>query len=275
LLLLSALPSAFYLYYGLFVEHFLAQQFDKRFYPEMLISPSFYLRWFLKVDMVVGIFWLALALLGCLAFSSRSTRLFLLSLFGGYFVFGLVFDYHISSHDYYSLPLIPMVALAFAPLAADVAARLQEKFQGSRWLAACTFIVFLITFGGLTYLQYSDLREHDDRPQAAFWARVGNAINHQPGVIAVTGDYGDPLKYYGWQNSATWPLAAEITNFDGAFALLASRRSYFLITDFDELARQPLLKKRLQQGYPILVRGKGYIVYDLLHPKKPAVPAKP
>lgn len=267
LILLGALPSAVYLYYGLFVEHFLGQQFEKRFYPEMLISPNFYLRWFLKVDVVVGVFWLALALLGCLVFSSRATRIFLLSLFGGYFVFGLVFDYHISSHDYYSLPLIPIVALAFAPIAADLAARMQEKLQGSRLLVACTFIVFLITFGGLTVLQYSDLRENDYRPQAAFWTKVGAAIKHQPGVIAITGDYGDPLKYYGWQNSDPWPLAVDIPVFAPVFARLAAPRSYFLITDFDEFDLQPALKKRLQR-YPILASGKGYLVYDLLHPKQ-------
>ncbi len=269
LILLGILPSAVYLYYGLFVDPFLGPQFEKRFYPEMLISPNFYLRWFLKVDMVVGIFWLALALLGCI-FASRAVRIFLLSLFGGYLVFGLIFDYHIASHDYYSLPLIPIVALAFAPLAADVAARLQEKLQGSRLLTVCIFIVFLITFGGLTVVQYFDLRNNDYREQSTFWAKVGKAINHQPGVIAITGDYGDPLKYYGWQNSDPWPLAADIKDFRLVFARLAATRSYFLITDFNEFDLQLGLKRRLQRRYPVLASGKGFIVYDLLHPKKNA-----
>ena len=266
-MLLGILPSAAYLYYGFFVDPFLGQQFDKRFYPELLISPNFYLRWFLKIDQVVGVFCLALALLGCLLFSSRSTRIFLISLFAGYLGFGLVFDYHVASHDYYSLPLIPIVALALAPLAADVAARLQEKLQGSRSLRVATFIVFLLTFSGLTVIQYLDLRINDYRADAAFWGKVGNAMNHQPGVIALTTDYGDPLKYYGWQNSEPWLPQGDMKTFERAFITQTVGKSYFLITDFDELNRQPDLRKRLQSSYPILVRGTGYMVYDLLHPK--------
>src|SRR5262249_36872952 len=140
MILLGILPSALYLYYGFFVDPFLSQQFEKRFYPEMLISPNFYLRWSLKIEQVVGIFWLSLAFFGSLLFATRPARTFLLSLLASYFVFGLIFDYHISSHDYYSLALIPIVALGFAPLAADIAARLQEKLQGSRPLAVLTFL---------------------------------------------------------------------------------------------------------------------------------------
>ena len=273
MMLTGILPAGLYLYYGLYVARFLGQQFEDRFYPEMLISPNFYLRWFLKVDQVVGVLWLALALLGCLLFSSRSTRIFLLSLLGGYFVFGLIFDYHISSHDYYSLPLIPIVALGFAPFAADISARFQEKLQGSRALATATFIVFLLMLGGLGLTQYLDLRTNDYRAQAAFWVKVGDAMKHQPGVIAITSDYGDPLKYYGWQNSDSWPFAADIKNFKHTFVELTAGKSYFLVTDFDQFNLQPDLRRRLTIRYPVLVRGTGYIAYDLLHPIK-RVPVK-
>ncbi len=273
MMLVGILPAGLYLYYGLYVARFLQQQFEDRFYPEMLISPNFYLRWFLKIDQVVGALWFALALLGCLLFASRPTRIFLASLFVAYVAFGLTFDYHISSHDYYSLPLIPIVALGFAPLAADVAARWQEKLQGSRLLVAGTFFIFLLTLGGLGMTQYLDLRTNDYRDQAAFWTKVGDALNHQPGVVAITGDYGDPLKYYGWQNNEEWPLAADISDFRWTFGMLALHRSYFLITDFNELDRQPILKKWLAVHYPVLMQGTGYIVYDLLHPLK-RVPVK-
>lgn len=272
MVLLGILPSALYLYYGFFVDPFLSQQFEKRFYPEMLISPNFYLRWFIKMDQVVSVFWLALALLGCLVFASRPTRIFLLSLFGGYFVFGLIFDYHVSSHDYYSLPLIPVVAVAFAPLAADVAARLQEKLQGSRPLIALTFLLSLLTFGGLSVSQYLDLRTNDHRAESAFWVEVGDAMNHQPGVIAIITDYGFPLKYYGWQNSEPWPFAADIKSFERTFYSQTRKKSYFLITDFDQFALQPTLKTLLEARYPILVQGSGYIAYDLLHPIQTLVP---
>jgi hypothetical protein len=268
MMLLGILPAGLYLYYGLYVARFLGQQFEDRFYPEMLISPNFYLRWFLKTDQVVGVLWLALALLGCLLFASRPMRIFLISVFVSYIAFGLFFDYHISSHDYYSLPLIPIVALGFAPLAADVSARLREKLTASRFLSVATCLVFLLTFTGLTVTQYLDLRTHDYRADAAFWVKVGEAMNHQPGVIAVIADYGYPLEYYGWQNSEPWPLVGDIRNFERAFPTLTGKKSYFLVTDFDQFNLQPNLRKRLQSGYPVLVRGTGYIAYDLLHPLK-------
>ena len=61
LALLGILPAAIYLYYGLYVERFLRHQFESRFYPEMLLTATFYLRWFLKVDLIMSMLWLALA----------------------------------------------------------------------------------------------------------------------------------------------------------------------------------------------------------------------
>lgn len=267
MVVLGILPPSLYLYYGLYVARFLRGEFEKRFYPEMLLTPIFYLRWFLKVDLVVSSLWLGLALLGCLVLANRSSRIFLLSLLGAYFVFGLVFDYHISSHDYYSLPLIPIVALGLAPLAAYLFSQLWEKIQTSRlqtWLAT---IVFLGVLSGLAVEQYLDLRTNDYRKQAKFWAQVGEVTGHQPGMIALTTDYGYPLLYYGWQNTDAWPPASDVKNIDAAFARLAGYKSYFLVTDFDEFEHQPKLKQRLYTTYPILAQDQGYILFDLLHPR--------
>lgn len=271
MMLLGVLPAGMYLYYGVYVAGFLGQEFENRFYPEMLINPNFYLRWFLKVDLVVGVLWLSLAVLGWLFFANRQLRVFLLALFASYFVFGLIFDFHISSHDYYSLPLIPIIALAFAPLAAELLARVQEKLQTSRLLLACAVVIFVVSFGGLTGIQYLDLRNNDYRPQAALWTNVGEAIGHQPGVLAITTDYGYPLRYYGWQNNDPWPPAANINNLRETLSILTKNKSYFLITDFDEFERQPALMNYLRRRHPVLVQGRDYIVYDLLHRLKPPV----
>jgi len=59
--ILGLLPPAAYLFYGTYVDRFLGQQFAGRFYPELWISPSFYLRWFLKLENVASIIWIALA----------------------------------------------------------------------------------------------------------------------------------------------------------------------------------------------------------------------
>jgi hypothetical protein len=39
------------------------------------------------------------------------------------------------------------------------------------------------------------------------------------------------------------------------------------ITDFNEYNRQLELQKRLNENYPILAQGNGYLIFDLYHPK--------
>ncbi len=268
LVLLGFLPPAAYLYYGIFMNGFLGQQFGSRFYPEMWIDPFFYLRWFLKLENVANVLWIALAITSWLFFASKPSKIFLASLWTAYLIYGMTFAHHISSHDYYSLPMIPIIAISLAPLAAEMFALLQSKLKGSRSLQAISLAVLLITISLISIDQYITQRTNDFRPQAAFWATVSNATNHQPGVVALTTDYAYPLAYYGWQNAELWPLAPDILNFDRAFARLTKTKSYFLITDFDEYDRQPNLQKQLADNYPVLAQGKGYIIFDLLHPFK-------
>ncbi|HAE59282.1 MAG TPA: hypothetical protein DCG54_07180, partial [Anaerolineae bacterium] len=89
--LLCILPSAAYLYYGLYIIGFLGQQFGGRFFPTYWVDPYFYLRWLLKVDLVVGVFWLSLAALGWLVLAAKPARVFLSALWGEYIIYGLVF----------------------------------------------------------------------------------------------------------------------------------------------------------------------------------------
>ena len=287
IVLLGILPPAVYLYYGTVLHGFLGQQFGDRFYPELWITPIFYLRWFLKVQNVASILWIGLALLGCFVFSSKTVRVFLGSLLAAYVVFGLIFAHHISSHDYYSLPLVPILALGLAPLAAVILSALRLRFLpgvsqsesagmsapaefGVPGIFLQAFIVLIFISSLLLYTvnQYLDERTNDYRPQAAFWAQVGDAIGHQPGVLALTTDYGYSLAYYGWQNSSPWPPSLPAQEFRDTFKRLASNKTYFLVTDFDEYKREPELQKQLTENYPILAQSRDFIVFDLYHPKK-------
>jgi len=42
----------------------------------------------------------------------------------------------------------------------------------------------------------------------------------------------------------------------------SSRKDLFLVTDFEELNRQPALKEILSK-YPILISGDGFVIYNL------------
>jgi hypothetical protein len=51
-------------------------------------------------------------------------------------------------------------------------------------------------------------------------------------------------------------------DFEKQFEELALKKDLFLVTDFDELDRQPFLKDKLAE-YPVFAHGDGYIIYDL------------
>jgi hypothetical protein len=103
------------------------------------------------------------------------------------------------------------------------------------------------------------------------WAQVGDLLGHGPNVVALTQDYGSRLAYWGWQNAIIWPNSGDIDyheargasiGFGELFDKLTLGNTYFLVTDFAELNRQPTLKEQLA-NYAVFAQGDGYIVYDL------------
>jgi ABC-type transporter lipoprotein component MlaA len=93
-------------------------------------------------------------------------------------------------------------------------------------------------------------------------------------VVALTQDYGSRLAYWGWQNTAAWPYLGDFEyrqvrggslEFTEAFEQLTQGNTYFLVTDFVELGRQPELRDRLKT-YEVFAEGDGYVIYNLESP---------
>jgi hypothetical protein len=121
------------------------------------------------------------------------------------------------------------------------------------------------------WAERAQMKEVDYRPQAAMWAEIGNVLDHGNRVAALTQDYGVRLAYWGWQNAAIWPNSGDLDYhaargaefmFQQAFATMTRGKTQFLVTDFDELARQPQLKQQLDR-FSVFARGDGYIIFDL------------
>jgi hypothetical protein len=267
--LLTILPGAVYVTYGVFLAGYLGSEFGGRFFPELLVNPFFYLRWEGKVALILGHLGLALSVLGLFFLRMRQHRVFVIALWIGYAVFGMIFNYHIASHDYYSLPLIPIAALSLGALGGVTLRRLAEQASGS--VLTRIFIRVMLSFiAVMTFWQTRlELVSVDYRPQAAFWETVGDALEHQPSVIAVTQNYGYPLVYWGWQRVSLWPEARssvfgdENGDLPSRFEWLTANKAYFLVTDFEELGRHAGLEELLQANYPIHAQGEGFIVFDL------------
>ena len=270
---LGILPAAAYLFYGIVLNGFLGQKFSGRFIPSLLLSPLNYIQWAGLANRAAGGTAIMLGLLGLLIARNRNLRILLIGLWSAYLLFGLYFDYHIATHDYYHLPLIPLVGLSLAPFA-DLLMDHLAALTSQRWLRLAALGVLLYGLLAALWDVHNQLKSVDYRSQAAMWAEIGDKLGHGPNVVALTQDYGTRLSYWGWQDALIWPNSGDIDyhevrgaafNSTNRFAKLTTGKIFFLVTDFDELNRQPELKKQLD-GFPIYIQGNGYIIYGLQKP---------
>lgn len=270
--LLGIMPGGFWVVYGVFIAGFLGQQFNGRSIPALLLSPSFYVNWQTKAAIAAGGIWIMFGLLGLFLVREKRVRGFLLGLWGSYLVFGLFFDYHISTHDYYSLPLIAIVALSLAAVGDGFFARLTEA--GSGWVRGAVFVILLYGLFSTVWAVRDEMKAVDYRPRVAFWQEISAAMGPHASLVALTDDYGSQLAYYGWQTAENWPTSGDLyqtevrggdTDFHDFFVKMTQKKIFFLITDLQDFKRQPDLQKWLGD-YPVWAQGDGYIIYDLYHP---------
>ncbi|GAB4503171.1 MAG: hypothetical protein Fur0043_01630 [Anaerolineales bacterium] len=282
---LGALPGLSWALSSGLASNYLGEEVNSRFVPALLVNPVFYLQWQNKIMAVLGSLGLAWALLGLFFLRERRARLFLAGLWIAYLLFGLYFDYHISTHDYYSLPLIPIAALSLAGMGerftawAAQEARQTEAGSGSGGrrgrfrLARRGALVFVLVYGLLSVVWSirNEMKAVDYRPQAAWWQEIGAALGRETPVIALSPDYGLRLAYWGWVDAAVWPSSGDTyraqafsggRDFRAFFEKMAGKKRFFLVADMDDFARQPELQTLLA-AYPVYAQGQGYVIYDL------------
>lgn len=270
--LLGVIPSAMYLYHGIRYGS-LGGQFEGRFFPALLLSPLNYLQWLTEADLAVGGLFIMLALLSLLLVKDGSLRGLLAGLWVAYLLYGLYFNYHIATHDYYHLPLIPIVALSLGPLGGWIAAQWTEANSGLG--RGAVYAILLYGLFSVTWDVRNQMKAVDYRPEAKTWAEIGERLEYAPTAMALIPDYGSRLEYYGFTTAGIWPTLDDMTyyelrggagSFDDAFATRVRNKVYFLVTDFEELKRQPELREQLDT-FPVYAEGEGYIIYQLREKK--------
>ncbi len=266
--LIGVLPGAGYLIYGIFVAGYLGQQFSGRFIPTLFLSPSYYIGWLNMLNLVAGGMVLMLALLGLFFFDDKKRR-FLFGLWVGYALFGLFFNFHISTHDYYSLPLIPILALSIAPLADSLLSKLAQ-LTSTNLLRFFAFCLLLLGACASLWNTRNQMNAVDYRPQAAMWAEI-HALTDGYNIAGLTQDYGARMAYWGWQNIGSWPSYGDLLysserggnqKFEEQFNAIISKKELFIVTDFKDFELQPFLREKLKT-YPIFAEGDGYVIYQL------------
>jgi len=274
---LTVLPALVYHIYGVYVLGSLSSQFEGRFFPEMWRDLGFYINWFELARDIVGFAPVFIALLGVLLFRSAPLRAFGIALWVGYGLYGMTFSYHITSHTYYHLPLIPIIALSLAPLAALVF----QPLISLRPIILIRIVVSgILLFGilvNLWFVRLTLIRE-DYKDEPAFWGNIGELLGHNESVIALTQDYGNRLAYFGWTTPKLWLTTGALNyrelkgrppiEIQEWFEKKTGNKDFFLITMFNQLENQPELKEILYDNYEIYAQGDGYIVFDLRELKK-------
>lgn len=267
-----------YHFYGVYILGTLESQFEGRFFPEMWTDPAFYARWIGAASGLVGYGAILAALLGLLLFVLPAQRAFGIGLWLGYGLYGMTFPFHITTHSYYHLPLVPIVALSLAPLASVAI----KPLNSLKPFLLVRLVFFALLFGGIfgkVWDARNDLFRQDYRHEPAYWQEIAYLMGMESSVVALTHDYGNRLAYYGWITPEIWLPKGHLEKYrqlrGGSlidvrewFAELTGNAEYFLVTLLNQLEKQPELKELLYDNYAIYAEGDGYIIFDLQYPLK-------
>jgi len=267
---LSSLPVLAYHIYGVFVVGSLGKQFQGRFFPEMLKELKYYLRWKNAVGAVTGHeFFFVAAILGLLFFVRKKELGLLLGIWFGYILYCLFFTYHITTHYYYHLPIIPLTALLLAGLF-EVLIKYFKSMAVVIPLARIGLgVILLVGMGGGYYMLQND----DYRNEPIYYKKVADFVGHESKVIALSQDYGNRIAYFGWIKPKPWKIGinidqtphlnGEMDPFEEYFREYTTGYDYFVITRINEFHRQEQLQDLLYENFEILEEGGGYIIFDL------------
>ena len=237
----------------------------------LLIEPGFYVRWLNLVQNLMGLTLLLLALVGVILAAPRF-RVLLISLWGGYLLYGLFLPYQMYTHSYYHLQLVPIIALSLAPLAQLLLDRLGK--EKPIWKISFAAIVLVGVFFA-SWTSIYTFKSVDYRSEPEQWQQIASYLPEDGKIVALTQDYGYRLMYYGQRKVSLWPNRGERTLaslrgsskvFGDYFYKRTAGMSYFVITAFNQFNDQPDLKQYLADNFPVVSQGTGYLIYDLENP---------
>lgn len=276
--ILALLPSGIYYFIGFFVAGFLRNQTGALFNANLWWSLDYWVDWLGRSGVVVGFIPLILSVQALITTRKSLLADTLRGLWLGYFLYGFIINWPITSHTYYSLPIIPIVALSLASIVDFVITHIRSP-RGRAWVpVGVLLLIGLIGIDGLArYIPGTVVMPHQIQ-EVKTAEKIGDLLNHSPNVIYLTGDYGSLLKYYGEIAGYNWPnkwdfYAVTVAGrpqleteqrFESIFTEHAYH--YFVITAFDELDLQPELKIYLETRYPVFARADDYLIYDLQAP---------
>jgi len=270
---LAALPMILYLFIGLYVTKTLGSQTALRFFPELWTEGAFYVRWNNLIGNTAGAGAFLLSLLAIFLADPRQFRPLLIGLWLGYLVYGFTLSHHVTTHNYYQLPAIMIIALSLSAVGEVVFRKINELYPTALRARLAMLAVILFAIGAQMWGIRVFLVRTNYRSEVKLWEELGEKLGHTTPVLGLTEDYH--LAYWGFQDVDQWYLASDINlrekvkpNFDikAEFLERITGKKYFVVTLADQFDGQPEIKEFVTQNYPVYEQGPGYIIYDLEHP---------
>lgn len=269
LAVLSALPYLAYLFYGVVILGAMGGQFGFRFFPGRWIQPLFYLQWLIELDNTILLVIVMAGVLGISLFTQKKYFMLLVGFLLGYVIYGFVFSYHITTHDYYHLPLI-------IPISIGIGILLGKIFKVSERHRTITRVIFaiaaLVFIGFYSWQIRSTLSRDDFTQEIADWEKAGEYIGRDARVIGVFPNYGYRLAYYGWTYVSSWTtsgdvalrqLAGQKIDLPSQFEKRIADYDFFVVADQQEYERQGFLKEYFETNFLKAYEIGDIVIYDL------------
>jgi hypothetical protein len=298
---LGVLPVALYYVYGTVIGGFLQGQIQGKVVPQYLLEAYFWRGWLEQIGSMVGLVAFVGAVVGLLLLRPGIPRALLAGLWGGYFLFGLVFTYHIHTHGYYSLQLIPVVALSLGPLWDRVVGYLgrgdRQYYRRAGVLGLMVLaVVFAVveqrtTIAGIVhqaggarpfpgrYMGSALIADYEAR--AKTYREIGEITGHSSRTIYAAPDFGYPLLYHGRIDGEYWPtpemmawwrsrgrteshLGGASTRrelFDDWYSEVSPE--YFVVIKPEGWKDDRELRRLLTRHFPRVARDRDYVVFEL------------
>ncbi|HET7127696.1 MAG TPA: glycosyltransferase family 39 protein [Gaiellaceae bacterium] len=267
-LVASAVSAAYYVY-GTYVHHFLAGESDGRIAPHALVEGWYWRGWWSMISTslpfpqhqrALALVPLAAGAAGIVLARRGIPRAVLVGLSLGYVVLGLVFTLHISTHPYYSLPLVAILSLAIATLAGFLLDRPSAAARG------VLVGVFLVAMAGVVYKDSRVVVGENPRQRIADYRRIGDLTGHTPHALVIDPYLKSPISYWGWMVARYWyepSPAADLGPASAASPLhLPGRFDYLVVMQTSELRTEPRLRE-LTRSLQVVARTSRYAIFDL------------
>ena len=269
IMILSITPYLAFLFYGVVVRGVLGEQFNFRFFPNRWIDPLFYIQWILELDYTIDLVVFLAAILGISLFTNKKYFNLLAGYLVGYVVYGFVFSYHITTHDYYHLPLMIPVSIGIG-IILDKVFHISER---NRTITKIVFTCAALLFIGINSWEIrSALSRLNFTEEIKKWEVVGEKLGHESRVIGLFPNYGYRLAYWGWMHVSSWTTSDDIAlrelagqKVDLEVELLDRILDYdfFVIADQEEYEKQEFLKEYFENNFLKSEEIKDIIIYDL------------